>query len=131
MIYATIKNYDRALYFFQVAITTPSMAVSHIMLEAYKKYILVSLILQGKVPSPPKYTSQVVARFIKPLSQPYMDLATAYSSNNAEELNSIITKHNEVFVRVSETKKYYKFTDCFTCLGHKYGSCKTMLIFFA
>ncbi len=30
-------------------ITTPSMAVSHIMLEAYKKYILVALMLHGKV----------------------------------------------------------------------------------
>ena len=31
------------------AVTTPSMAVSHIMLEAYKKYLLVALILHGKV----------------------------------------------------------------------------------
>ena len=43
------------------------MAVSHVMLEAYKKYILVSLILHGKLPVLPKYTSQVVNRFIKPL----------------------------------------------------------------
>lgn len=49
MIYTALKNYDRALYFYEVAITTPSMAVSHIMLEAYKKYIMVSLILHGKV----------------------------------------------------------------------------------
>lgn len=41
------------------------MAVSHIMLEAYKKYILVSLILHGKVQQLPKYTSQIVGRFIK------------------------------------------------------------------
>ena len=31
------------------AVTTPAMDVSHIMLEAYKKFILVSLIVQGKV----------------------------------------------------------------------------------
>lgn len=47
------------------AITTPAMAVSHIMLEAYKKYILVSLILHGKVQPLPKYTSQIVGRFVK------------------------------------------------------------------
>lgn len=41
------------------------MAVSHIMLEAYKKYILVSLILHGKVQPLPKYTSQIVGRFVK------------------------------------------------------------------
>jgi hypothetical protein len=49
VIYAALKNYERSLYFFEVALTTPSSAISHIMLESYKKYILVSLILQGKV----------------------------------------------------------------------------------
>ncbi|KAG0729014.1 COP9 signalosome complex subunit 3 [Chionoecetes opilio] len=48
MIYTAIKNYDRAQYFLRVCITTPALAVSHIMLEAFKKYILVSLILEGK-----------------------------------------------------------------------------------
>lgn len=54
-----------SLTFSSQAITTPAMAVSHIMLEAYKKYILVSLILHGKVQPLPKYTSQIVGRFIK------------------------------------------------------------------
>ncbi|KAK8397466.1 hypothetical protein O3P69_004904 [Scylla paramamosain] len=49
MIYTAIKNYERAQYFFRVCITTPALAVSHIMLEAFKKYILVSLILEGKI----------------------------------------------------------------------------------
>ncbi|XP_054160430.1 COP9 signalosome complex subunit 3-like [Oppia nitens] len=99
MIYSALKNYERALYFFQVALTTPSMAVSHIMLESYKKYVLVALIHDGKVPPLPKYTSQVVNRFIKPLSQPYTDLASAYGSNNAEELTAVINKYTDVFNR--------------------------------
>ncbi|XP_015911586.1 COP9 signalosome complex subunit 3 isoform X2 [Parasteatoda tepidariorum] len=99
MIYTSLKNYERALYFYEVAITTPSMAVSHIMLEAYKKYILVSLILYGRIPNLPKFTSQVVGRFIKPLSQAYHDLAVAYSSNSPIDVRAAITKHNEVFVR--------------------------------
>lgn len=95
-----VKNFDRSLYFLQVALTTQSMAVSHIMLEAYKKYVLVSLILHGKVLPLPKYTSQVVSRFIKPLSQPYTDLASSYSSNNADELAAVINKYTETFNRV-------------------------------
>ena len=59
MVYAAMKNYDRALYFFEVAISTPALAMSHIMLESYKKYILVSLILHGKMLPIPKYSSQV------------------------------------------------------------------------
>nr|CAD7589576.1 unnamed protein product [Timema genevievae] len=101
MIYAAMKNYDRALYFFEVAITTPALAVSHVMLEAYKKYILVSLILHGRVQSIPKYTSQVVGRFIKPLSQSYHDLASAYFTNNSDDLRALINKYQEPFTRDS------------------------------
>lgn len=99
MIYTVLKNYDRALYFFEVCVTTPAMAVSYIMLEAYKKYILISLILHGKVLNLPRYTSQVINRYIKPLSQQYQELATAYLVNSCEEVQNIITKYQQVFVR--------------------------------
>ncbi|CAK9806744.1 COP9 signalosome complex subunit 3 [Anthophora plagiata] len=99
MIYTALKNYDRALYFFEVCVTTPAMAVSYIMLEAYKKYILVSLILHGKVLNLPRYTSQVVNRYIKPLSQQYQELATAYQMNSCEEVQNIITKYQQLFTR--------------------------------
>jgi COP9 signalosome complex subunit 3 len=62
MIYTALKNYERALYFFEVCVMTPATAVSHIMLEAYKKYILVSLILNGKIILLPNYTSNLVKR---------------------------------------------------------------------
>ncbi|ESO89010.1 hypothetical protein LOTGIDRAFT_205728 [Lottia gigantea] len=99
MIYTALKKYDRALYFFEVSIATPSFAVSHIMMESYKKYILVALILQGKVPALPKYTSQIVARYIKPLCQAYHDLANAYSTNRPNDLRIIVSKHNDLFTR--------------------------------
>lgn len=99
MIYLAVRNLERALYCFEVAITTPALAVSHIMLEAYKKYILVSLLLNGKVQNIPKYASQVVTRFIKPLSQPYHELANAFCSNISAELCAAVTKHQETFTR--------------------------------
>ncbi|XP_011562449.2 COP9 signalosome complex subunit 3 [Plutella xylostella] len=90
MIYTAMKNYDRALYFLEVVVTVPAMVVSHIMLEAYKKYILVSLILHGKILPMPKYTSQVVCRFLKPLSVAYHELATS---------GHAAIKHRDTFVR--------------------------------
>lgn len=99
MIYTALKQYSQALYLFEVAVTTPAMAVSHIMLEAYKKYILVSLILQGKIAPLPKYTSQVVGRFIKPLSQPYHELATACQNNHSEIARNIIMRNQDHFQR--------------------------------
>ncbi|MEQ2162158.1 COP9 signalosome complex subunit 3, partial [Goodea atripinnis] len=103
MIYTGLKNFERALYFYEQAITTPAMAVSHIMLEAYKKYILVSLILHGKVQQLPKYTSQIVGRFIKPLSNAYHELAQVYSTNNPAELRGLVNKHSETFTRDNNT----------------------------
>ncbi|RXN25992.1 COP9 signalosome complex subunit 3 [Labeo rohita] len=103
MIYTGLKNFERALYFFEQAITTPAMAVSHIMLEAYKKYILVSLILHGKVQQLPKYTSQIVGRFIKPLSNAYHELAQVYATNNPAELRALVNKHSETFTRDNNT----------------------------
>lgn len=120
MIYAAVKNYERALYFLEIVITTPAMTVSHIMLEAYKKYILISLILNGKVSrlyfrseclhcfincsysqitTVPKHTSQVLGRFIRPLSQPYTELATAYQTSNYEEVRGCINRHTETLNR--------------------------------
>ncbi|KAG7267448.1 hypothetical protein CRUP_033403 [Coryphaenoides rupestris] len=86
MIYTGLKNFERALYFYEQAITTPAMAVSHIMLEAYKKYILVSLILHGK-----------------PLSNAYHELAQVYATNNPGELRNLVSKHGETFTRDSNT----------------------------
>uniref|UniRef100_A0A8C5BSI5 COP9 signalosome complex subunit 3 n=1 Tax=Gadus morhua TaxID=8049 RepID=A0A8C5BSI5_GADMO len=103
MIYTGLKNFERALYFYEQAITTPAMAVSHIMLEAYKKYILVSLILHGKVQQLPKYTSQIVGRFIKPLSNAYHELAQVYATNNPAELRNLVSKHGETFTRDNNT----------------------------
>jgi len=100
MIYTAVKNYDRALYYFEVAISTPAMAMSHIMLESYKKYILVSLILRGKPITIPKYSSQVIGRFMKPLSQHYHELSNFYINNGSpESVRAVITKYQETFTR--------------------------------
>jgi COP9 signalosome complex subunit 3 len=100
MIYTAVKNYDRALYYFEVAISTPATAMSHIMLESYKKYILVSLILRGKQITIPKYSPQVIQRFIKPLSQHYNELTNVYLNNGSPDaVRAVITKYQETFVR--------------------------------
>lgn len=99
MIYTAVKKYERALYFFEAAITTPSYAVSHIVLEAYKKYILVSLIYHGKIPSLPKYTPQVVIRYMKPLCNQYYELANCFTNNNPDELQATVARHAELYTR--------------------------------
>jgi COP9 signalosome complex subunit 3 len=99
MIYTAVKNYERALYFFEVSISTPAFAMSHIMLESYKKYIMVSLILNGKIVPIPKYSSQVITRFMKPLSHAYHETANAYLTGSSDEVRNVINKYRETFNR--------------------------------
>jgi COP9 signalosome complex subunit 3 len=57
MIYISLKNFQSAYDFAKIAITAPGSACSAIQLESYKKYILLSLILHGKVGKFPSYTN--------------------------------------------------------------------------
>lgn len=52
MIYMALKKWSKALHFLSIVISSPIInSVSMIMVEAYKKWILVSLLEQGKVGS--------------------------------------------------------------------------------
>lgn len=101
MILAALKQFDRALLYFEVCVTMPANAVSHIMMEAHKKYLLVSLIHQGHKPREamnlPKYTSSVVNKYFKQLSAHYIELVTAYYTNNPQEMTTVANKHKETF----------------------------------
>eukprot|EP00096_Caligus_rogercresseyi_P010809 TRINITY_DN4046_c0_g1_i1.p1 TRINITY_DN4046_c0_g1~~TRINITY_DN4046_c0_g1_i1.p1 ORF type:complete len:442 (-),score=127.35 TRINITY_DN4046_c0_g1_i1:49-1374(-) len=100
MIYAALKNFERSLYFLEVVVTLPSSVVSHVMFEAYKKYLLISLL----VPDPsreqqklPKYTSPVINKFMKILCAPYHDVFAAFFGHKAEDIQLSIHKHAETF----------------------------------
>jgi len=102
-IYAALKQFDRALYFLEICVTCPTAAVSHVMLEAYKKYQLIGLLVHGDKPKAfkenlalPKYTSPIVNKFLKPLCSAYNEIVTAYQGNNASELRSLVTKYQEL-----------------------------------
>ena len=71
------------------------------MLEAYKKFLLVSLIVHGDktkdMTSLPKYTSPVINKYLKPLCVSYQELVVAYYSNQTAELDNVIGKFSDVF----------------------------------
>ncbi|XP_065752487.1 COP9 signalosome complex subunit 3 isoform X2 [Phocoena phocoena] len=115
MVYTGLKNFERALYFYEQAIATPAMAVSHIMLEAYKKYILVSLILLGKVQQLPKYTSQIVGRFIKTfLTLSLQDMASRVQLSGPQEAEKYVLhmiEDGEIFASINQKDGMVSFHD--------------------
>jgi COP9 signalosome complex subunit 3 len=98
MVYACLHKYLRALLFLTVCLTTPTIAISAIMVAAYKKFVLVSLLKFGKVITLPRYSSHVVERVIKPLCGAYNELAKTYVGRKVEPVHDIIAKYREVFV---------------------------------
>jgi len=98
MIFTALKMFDKALYYFEACVTVPTFAVSHIMMEAYNKYLLVSLIVNGDKPKEasalPKYTSAVVSKYIRPLSSAYHDLVNGFYTNQTSELENVITRNS-------------------------------------
>ena len=75
------------------------MAISAIQVEAYKKYVLVSLLVHGKLRTLPKYTSHVIDRYIRNITGLYTELATAYvhDKNAYHEMQKLLKSHGEDF----------------------------------
>lgn len=95
---AALKRWRDAEDFFEVCATAPGQVTAALQLEAYKKLVLVQLILYGETVPAPKYTSQTLLRLLK--STPYANFAKAYPSDTTN-LQTIASKHREQFVTVS------------------------------
>jgi COP9 signalosome complex subunit 3 len=97
MIYTGLKDYKKASNFFKLVVTAPASVLSAIIVEAYKKLILVSLLAYGRAPSLPRYTSSVIQRHQKTSFPQYQEFANAYSTFNTDELHKVAETNAELF----------------------------------
>ncbi|KAI4350543.1 hypothetical protein L6164_004990 [Bauhinia variegata] len=93
------KRYEKALELLHNVVTAPMPTINAIAVEAYKKYILVSLIHHGQFSiSLPKYASSVAQRNLKNFCQePYIELANSYSTGKIAELEAYVKTNTEKF----------------------------------
>eukprot|EP00287_Rhodomonas_sp_CCMP768_P007086 CAMPEP_0196729700 /NCGR_PEP_ID=MMETSP1091-20130531/10007_1 /TAXON_ID=302021 /ORGANISM="Rhodomonas sp., Strain CCMP768" /LENGTH=421 /DNA_ID=CAMNT_0042072615 /DNA_START=171 /DNA_END=1432 /DNA_ORIENTATION=- len=96
MVLAAVKKFPEALDMFQLAFTMPCHALNEVVVECYKKYVLVSLIAQGEVPTLPKYTMSLVQRLSKSSCAEYQDLAQMVSSGKVGEVSGWVEKHTDM-----------------------------------
>ncbi|CAL5368495.1 unnamed protein product [Camellia sinensis] len=89
------KRFRKALELLHNVVTAPMSTINAIAVEAYKKYILVSLIHLGQIF--PKYTSSAAQRNLKNFSQPYIDLANCYGNGKISELEAYVQANRENF----------------------------------
>ena len=93
-----LKNLQKALHFFSLAITTPSLVLHAAAVEAYKKYILVSLMLNGASKQIPKHASTVIFYFAKELCEAYVKVADAFTQRDTQLLDTLIAGFTNDFL---------------------------------
>ncbi|WOG96389.1 hypothetical protein DCAR_0415724 [Daucus carota subsp. sativus] len=92
------KCFRKALDLLHNVITAPMANLSAVAVEAYKKYVLVSLIHLGQfIPDFPKYISATAEKNLKSYAQPYLELAVTYDTGKVTELERCVQKHQERF----------------------------------
>eukprot|EP01114_Cavostelium_apophysatum_P005231 TRINITY_DN1599_c0_g1_i3.p1 TRINITY_DN1599_c0_g1~~TRINITY_DN1599_c0_g1_i3.p1 ORF type:complete len:435 (-),score=127.73 TRINITY_DN1599_c0_g1_i3:118-1422(-) len=99
MVLTGLKEYKRALGFFRQATSAPALVLSAIMVEAYKKYVLLSLLVHGKLVPLPKYASSVMQRHHKTGFPQYQELANAYSTFSTDDLHKCAETNSEIFIK--------------------------------
>ncbi|RAL15694.1 putative COP9 subunit 3 [Aspergillus homomorphus CBS 101889] len=89
MIYMALKEWDKALHSLSIVISLPVVnSVSKIMVDGFKKWVLVSLLRHGKLATTPKMISTHVARAYQALAKPYVSLADAFEKGDHHRLRT-------------------------------------------
>lgn len=89
MVHMGRYNWDSALQCLESVITYPCRdGVSKIMTEAYKKWVLVGILAEGRLLPLPKSTSATPAKAYRIIGKPYETLAQISESGTASRLKS-------------------------------------------
>eukprot|EP01095_Lingulamoeba_sp_RSL-Kostka_P002131 TRINITY_DN1301_c4_g1_i1.p1 TRINITY_DN1301_c4_g1~~TRINITY_DN1301_c4_g1_i1.p1 ORF type:complete len:437 (+),score=93.56 TRINITY_DN1301_c4_g1_i1:319-1629(+) len=97
MIHIGLKKYSNALDLFQIAITVPVVQLSSIMVESYKKYILLSLIKDGEIKKNIPYLGSVFQRNLENHSPQYKEISIHYCTLDVANFRQFIDGNIQVF----------------------------------
>ncbi|KAI8962846.1 hypothetical protein F5Y11DRAFT_321130 [Daldinia sp. FL1419] len=105
MSYCTLRDWANAHAAFERVVTYPTRegGVSKIMVEAYKKWVLVSLLFTGKLSDPPAYTGVAANKLYGNLGKPYTALAALFVADNAQALKAEVEKNTQVWLEDGNT----------------------------
>jgi COP9 signalosome complex subunit 3 len=89
MIYIGLKKWAEAQYHLDHVLSTPTNNTANaLMLEAYRKWLLVSLLVEGKVGSSPKTSSSNAVKTIRSLVKNYEAIVEAFKRTDPARMNA-------------------------------------------
>ncbi|KAK6201943.1 hypothetical protein LQW54_009257 [Pestalotiopsis sp. IQ-011] len=105
MIYCSRRDWPRALSAFERVVNYPTrdFGASKIMTEAYKKWILVSLLCHGRLISPPASVGSGATKAYGVLGKSYKDLASIFETENANDLKEKANTSSEEWLTDGNT----------------------------
>jgi len=97
LIYIGVKRFHSALQCFHICLGCPGQAVSAIQMDAWKKFVLVTMIETGEVPAPPKNISQALSRVLQHRSMAasigtaYYELTECFRQRDMSKLRTLLS----------------------------------------
>ena len=96
--YMAVGEYKKAITFLEIVILAPAQpqAASLIQVEAYRKWVLLSLLVYGRVKDI-KGSQTSTMRHIKPVAKPYDCIAEAFKSRDIQRLQAEMAEGGDIW----------------------------------
>ncbi|ATY65447.1 COP9 subunit 3 [Cordyceps militaris] len=93
--YSSRRDWDKAFTALEQVVTHPvkDRGMSRIMVECYKRWVLVGLLKTGRVPTLPSYTASAAVATYNPLGAEYKELASLFTSPKAHDFKEYTDKN--------------------------------------
>ncbi|KAI1822047.1 cop9 subunit [Xylaria intraflava] len=100
MMFCARRDWDKARIAFErvVSYPTKSDGCSKLMVDAYKKWILVSLLASGRHTTAPPHTITSTVKTFETLAGPYLNLATAFTTDDVQQLKLEAEKNTQLWI---------------------------------
>lgn len=99
IIYLGVKDYGKALQSLNRLFSVPSNVISDVAVDAYKKYVLVSLMVKDSVEPLAKFSGLFIQRQLKNYCQEYLVLAKEFEQRDIGKLVQVMENYRPVFQR--------------------------------
>ncbi|KAF2477928.1 uncharacterized protein BDR25DRAFT_275470 [Lindgomyces ingoldianus] len=103
--YIGLRQFKKAMEFLEHVLVVPSQGLANgLMLEAYKKWVLVSCLAKGSVPPTPRTANGQGIKYIRAASKAYEALAEAFTqTNNLPKLKAQINAGKDTWAEDGNT----------------------------
>lgn len=104
MAYLGLRQFTKAQHFLEHVLVMPSANVANgLMLEAYKKWVLLNCLVSGEAKSVPRSANSTAIKHVRSCSKAYEAVAEAYSHlNNMSKLKAQINAGAQTWAEVRE-----------------------------